>query len=76
MSPRLLEKVLYFASYVVIDPGNTNLKKYAAPHRKGVYCDMREAYEDDVPTPAWAPRPSRSCWQSMDLEALCEELQG
>ena len=24
MSPRLLEKVLYFASYVVIDPGMTN----------------------------------------------------
>ncbi len=27
MSPRALEKVLYFASYVVIDPGNTPLMK-------------------------------------------------
>ena len=27
MSPRLLEKVLYFASYVVTDPGNTPLSK-------------------------------------------------
>ena len=27
MSPRLLEKVLYFASYVVIDPGRTGLMK-------------------------------------------------
>ena len=46
MSPRLLEKVLYFASYVVIDPGNTNLKKYALLSEKE-YMDMREAYEDE-----------------------------
>lgn len=25
MSPRVLEKILYFASYVVIDPGDTDL---------------------------------------------------
>ena len=25
MSPRSLERVLYFAAYVVLDPGNTNL---------------------------------------------------
>lgn len=27
MSPRSLERVLYFASYIVLDPGNTDLKK-------------------------------------------------
>jgi len=27
MSPRALEKILYFVSYVVIDPGNTDLVK-------------------------------------------------
>jgi DNA-directed RNA polymerase subunit beta' len=27
MSPRSLEKVLYFASYIVIDPGNTDVTK-------------------------------------------------
>ena len=27
MSPKALEKVLYFASYVVLDPGNTNLNE-------------------------------------------------
>ena len=26
MSPRALEKVLYFASYIVLDPGNTELE--------------------------------------------------
>ena len=27
MSPRALERVLYFASYIVLDPGNTDLKR-------------------------------------------------
>lgn len=27
MSPRALEEIIYFASYVVIDPGNTSLEK-------------------------------------------------
>lgn len=27
MSPRALERVLYFASYIVLDPGNTDLKQ-------------------------------------------------
>ena len=27
MSPRQLEKVIYFAAYIVIDPGNTSLTK-------------------------------------------------
>ena len=27
VSPKLLEKVLYFAGYIVLDPGNTNLEK-------------------------------------------------
>ena len=26
LSPRTLEKVLYFASYIVLDPGTTNLQ--------------------------------------------------
>ena len=28
ISPRALEQVLYFASYIVLDPGNTGLEKY------------------------------------------------
>ena len=63
MSPRLLEKVLYFASYIVIDPGNTNLKKYAAPFREGVYAICARHMRMSS-TPVWAPRPSRSCWRS------------
>lgn len=40
MSPRLLEKVLYFAAYIVIDPGTTSLKKYALLSEKE-YRDMQ-----------------------------------
>ncbi len=46
MSPRLLEKVLYFASYIVIDPGITKLRKYDLLNEKE-YREYREAYEDE-----------------------------
>ncbi|AVQ95745.1 DNA-directed RNA polymerase subunit beta' [Ethanoligenens harbinense] len=46
LSPRLLEKVLYFASYIVVDPGNTPLEKKQLLSEKE-YRDMREKYEDD-----------------------------
>ena len=42
LSPRVLEKVLYFASYIVIDPGNTKLKKYALLSERE-YHEYREA---------------------------------
>ena len=41
ISPRLLEKVLYFAAYIVIDEGNTGLKKYELLTEK----EYRDAYE-------------------------------
>ena len=46
ISPRILEKVLYFASYIVTDPGFTPLAKYQILSEKE-YQDMREKYEDD-----------------------------
>ena len=46
MSPRLLEKVLYFASYIVTEPGDTPLmKKQILTERE--FRDMVEHYEDD-----------------------------
>ena len=46
ISPRILEKVLYFANYIVIDPGDTPLmKKQILTETE--YRDMREKYEDD-----------------------------
>ena len=46
ISPRSLEKVLYFAQYIVIDPGNTPLEKYQLLTEKE-YRDNLERYEND-----------------------------
>lgn len=46
LTPRVLEKVLYFATYIVIDPGDTPLKKNQILTEKQ-YREMREKYEDD-----------------------------
>ena len=47
MSPRALEKVLYFASFVVIDPGKTDLyeKQLLTEQEYEEYCDK---YEEDA----------------------------
>ena len=47
MRPRALEKVLYFASFVVIDPGKTDLyeKQLLTEQEYEEYCDK---YEEDV----------------------------
>ena len=46
ITPRMLEKVLYFANYIVIDPGDTPLEKCQLLSERE-YRDMREKYEDD-----------------------------
>ncbi|MEG3006071.1 MAG: DNA-directed RNA polymerase subunit beta' [Oscillospiraceae bacterium] len=73
MSPRLLEKILYFASYVVIDPGKTNLKKYSLLSEKE-YRDMKEAYDNDFEAGMGAEAVKRLL-QDLDLDQLSEELK-
>ena len=73
MSPRLLEKVLYFASYVVIDPGVTNLKKYSLLSEKE-YRDLKEAYEDDFKAGMGA-EAIKELLAELDLDKLSEELK-
>ncbi len=46
LTPRVLEKVLYFANYIVIDPGFTPLEKCQILTERE-YHEMREKYEDD-----------------------------
>jgi len=46
ISPRILEKVLYFANYIVTDPGETPLSRNQILSEKE-YRDYREKYEDD-----------------------------
>ena len=46
ISPRILEKVLYFADYIVTDPGETPLSRNQILSEKE-YRDYREKYEND-----------------------------
>ena len=46
ISPKVLEKVLYFAAYIVTDPGDAPLAVNQVLTEKE-YRDMREKYEDD-----------------------------
>ncbi len=73
MSPRLLEKVLYFASYIVIDPGNTPLMKKQILTEKE-YRDYVLKYEDDFRAGMGA-EAIYELLAEMDLEALSKELR-
>ncbi len=73
MSPRLLEKVLYFAAYVVTDPGMTNLKKYALLTEKE-YRDMKEAYEDEF-SAGMGAEAVKKLLQDLNLEQLSVEIK-
>ena len=46
ISPRLLDRVLYFASYIVTDPGLTALEEKQILSEKE-YRDMRDKYDDE-----------------------------
>ena len=47
ISPRMLEKVLYFASYIVTDPGSVRELQPKQLLTEKEYRDLREKYEDD-----------------------------
>ncbi len=73
MSTRLLERVLYFARYVVIDPGNTPLEKKQLL-TDAEYHSAREKYEDDFRAGMGA-EAIRELLAEIDLEALSKELR-
>ena len=73
ISPRLLEKVLYFASYIVIDPGNTPLAKYQLL-KESEYRDAREKYENDFRVGMGA-QAVRELLAELDINALSEQLK-
>ncbi len=73
ISPRILEKVLYFASYIVTDPGDAPLTKNQILSEKE-YRDMREKYEDDFDAGMGA-EAVKKLLQDIDLDSLSEELR-
>ena len=74
ISPRVLEKVLYFAAYIVTDPGEGTglMKKQILSERE--YRDMREKYEDDFEAGMGA-EAIQKLLKELDLDQLNDELR-
>ena len=75
ISPRILEKVLYFAAYIVTDPGPeyTHLSKNQIL-TDAEYKKLREYYEDDFDAGMGA-EAVKKLLQDLDLEELSESLR-
>ena len=74
ISPRLLEKVLYFANYIVTDPGDVRgLTKMQILSEKD-YRELREKYEDDFEAGMGA-EAIKKLLEEIDLEVLSAELK-
>ncbi len=72
ITPRILEKVLYFAAYIVTDPGNTPLMKNQILNEKE-YRDWREKYEDDFDAGMGA-EAIKKLLAAVDCEQLSKDL--
>jgi len=73
MSPRALEKVLYFAAYVVVDPGDTPLMKKQLL-TENEYREAREKYGQNFKAYMGA-EGIKKLLEEIDLEALSQELR-
>ena len=72
VSPRQLDKVLYFANYIVTDPGFTPLeKKQLLTERE--YKEMRDKFEDNFEASMGAEAVQKLLAE-IDLDALSKEL--
>ncbi len=72
INQRNLEKVLYFALYIVTDPGDTPLQKKQTLTEKE-YQDMREKYEDDFKAGMGA-EAVKELLSEIDAKELRDEL--
>ncbi|MCW2277823.1 DNA-directed RNA polymerase subunit beta' [Heliophilum fasciatum] len=73
MSPRSLEKVLYFVSYIVIEPGETSLMKKQLL-TEAEYREYREKFGAEFRAGMGA-EAIKELLVEMDLEQLCNELR-
>ena len=73
ISPRILEKVLYFAAYIVTDPGFSPLTKNQILTEKE-YRDMREKYEDDFEAGMGA-EAVKKLLHDINLDEMSEQLR-
>ena len=73
ISPKVLEKVLYFAAYIVTDPGDTPLTLNQVLSEKE-YRDMREKYENDFKAGMGA-EAVKELLEQIDLDKLSAQLR-
>ncbi len=73
LSPRTLEKVLYFASYIVLDKGETSLQ-YKQVLSEQEYQEAKEAWGDTFRVGKGA-EAIQELLRAIDLDAEYEELQ-
>ena len=73
MSPKVLEKVIYFVNYIVLDPGDTPLlRKQLLNERE--YRELKEQYENKFKVGIGA-EAIKELLKQVELEKLCEELK-
>ena len=73
ISPRQLEKVIYFVSYIVLDGGDTPLEKMSLL-TESEYRDNREKYGNGFRAGIGA-EAIKELLEDMDLEKLYDELK-
>ena len=73
LTPRILEKVLYFGSYIVTEPGDTPLQRCQLLSERE-YRDYREKYENDFRAGMGA-EAIKELLSQIDCEALAVQLR-
>ena len=74
ISPKTLEKVLYFASYIVLDPGETGLM-YKQVLSEREYQDALETYEGKPFRAEMGAEAVKELLEAIDLEEEAERLK-
>ncbi len=73
LSPRVLEKVIYFAAYIVVDPGDTPLTKKQLLSEME-YREMRERF-GDIFDAGMGAEAIKKLLEEIDLDELVNELR-
>ena len=74
ISPRNLERIIYFASYVVIDKGSTNLEKCQVLNEKE-YHEVEEKYGKGSFKAKMGAEALRELLEEIDLDKLSAEIR-
>ncbi len=74
LSPRQLEKVLYFASYIVVDPGETDLAPRQVLNERE-YNEAVEKYQGKGFVAKMGAEAIKELLEKIDLEELSDELK-